>query len=268
VTPAGAQRTFSAGDISLALAVAAAAQLALILLFSLPPPKLIEADISNDNAQPIAISITPVLKLGSKNPTHVPAAWRRKVPAAAPTRGAVPSPLAEKTVEAIPKTSISDAGIVHKTLPDAQPMEVPTQAVTETTLPPTTASALATQGSEQGSVSGTETDPLKARAADMYRAQLQAWFGSQFDVRGKLPFERLRTLHALASVTVSDDRKVVSFSIEKRSGDDIFDGQVQATLARIQGTGAELPAPPLMYPDMLRRTLPVGFSCTIASRCQ
>lgn len=263
----GAGPAFSPRDVSLALAAALAAQIALLLVFSLPSPKLVEADISNANAQPIAVSITPVLKLGSKNPTHVPSAWRRKQAILAPPRGAVPSPQAEKTVEAIPKASVSDAGLPRPDAAEARPTEAP-MPLASANMPSPTPSALPSEGSELGAATGTETDPLKARAADMYRAQLQAWFGAQFDIRGKLPFARLRTLHALAAVTVSGDRKVVAFTLQKASGDDVFDAQVRATLSHIQSSGAELPAPPANYPEMLGSSLPVGFSCTIASRCQ
>jgi hypothetical protein len=265
VIAASARPTFGAKDVSLALAAAVAAQLALLAVFSLPSPKLVEADISNANAQPIAVSITPVLKLGSKSPTHLPAAWRRKQAVVTPPRSAAPSTQAEKTVDAIPKTTVTDAGAPRLDASEARAIETPTASPSS---PTAIASALSTEGSEKGATTGTETDPLKARAADMYRAQLQAWFGSQFDIRGKVPFDKLRTLHALVSVSVSEDRKVVGFALQKASGDDVFDGQVRATLSRIQTSGAELPAPPAMYPEMLRSSLPVGFSCTIASRCQ
>ena len=267
MTATSANPVFGARDLSLALAAAVAAQLALLLVFSLPSPKLIEAEISNVNAQPIAVSITPVLKLGSKNPAHVPAAWQRRQAIVSPSRGAVPSPMAEKTVDAIPKTRVTDAGSPHPDASEIRASELLPSAPS-TNLPLALASALPNEGSEKGATTGTETDPLKARAADMYRAQLQAWFGAQFDIRGKVPFEKLRTLHAVVSVSVSEDRKVVGFVLQRASGDDVFDGQVRATLSHIQPSGAELPAPPAMYPEMLRSSLPVGFSCTIASRCQ
>jgi hypothetical protein len=130
------------------------------------------------------------------------------------------------------------------------------------------ATAASTEGSEQGSVNGTETDPLKARAADMYREQLAAWFASRFDIRGKIPFDDLKKLHAYVQFTVTGDRKVGSFSIVKASGDPIFDGEVRATMTRIQSGGVELPAPPPMYPDMLGQSRQVGFQCNILSRCQ
>jgi len=52
------------------------------------------------------------------------------------------------------------------------------------------------------------------------------------------------------------------------SGDATFDAEVQATLARIQSSGAELPAPPPMYPDMLGQSLPVGFQCSLQKFCE
>jgi len=69
-------------------------------------------------------------------------------------------------------------------------------------------------------------------------------------------------------VTVTGDRKVGSFSVVRPSGDPTFDAEVQATLARIQSSGAELPAPPPMYPDMLGQSLPVGFQCSLQKLCE
>ncbi len=259
---------FDAQQITIALAVAMLAQLLFVLAFSLPSPKLVEADISNANAQPIAVAITPVLKLGSKNPS-VPQKWqRRKPPAPAAAKqepAALPSPQAEKTPQAIPTTHVPDASVSPVPSASAAPEQPNLTAPADST---TAATAASTQGSEQGAANGTETDPLKARAADMYRAQLMAWFASRFNIRGKIPFDQLKKLHASTMVTITPDRRVGGFTITRPSGDPTFDGEVQATLARIQGGGAELPAPPPMYPDMLGASLPVGFSCTIQKACE
>ena len=56
-----------------------------------PRQSSIQADISNDNAQPIAVAITPVLKLGTKTPTKLPSQWTRKKPVAAKSEPAAPS---------------------------------------------------------------------------------------------------------------------------------------------------------------------------------
>jgi len=104
---AAARRTFDTQELVIALAAALLAQLLFVATFQLPPPKLVQAEISNDNGQPIAVAITPVLKLGSKNPTSMPKQWQRKPPApvAAKTdpQAALPSTQADKTPQAIPK---------------------------------------------------------------------------------------------------------------------------------------------------------------------
>jgi len=263
---APARPNFDAQDLTIAFAVALLAQLAFVLAFSLPSPKLIQADISNDNGQPIAVSITPVLKLGTKTASKIPSQWQRKRPVAAKSQAALPSTQAEKTAEAIPKNHAPDASAAPTPLVDSG------KAEPATPIPPENASAVTTaapaEGSEQGAANGTETDPLKGRAADLYRAQLQAWFASHFHIRGKIPFETLKTLHASVVVTVTEDRKVGSFSVVKPSGDATFDAEVHATLSAIQSSGAELPAPPPMYPDMLGKSLPVGFACNLRKLCE
>src|ERR1700736_5387276 len=186
-----AQRTFDAQDITIACAVALLAQLGFVVAFSLPSPKLVQADISNDNAQPIAVAITPVLKLGSKTPSKLPSQWQRRRPLAAKSQAALPSPQAEKTVEAIPKTHVPDAS-VGPWVADAGRVEQPN--LTAPADAGAGATAASTQGSEQGAANGTETDPLKARAVDMYKAQLAAWFAARFQIAGKIPFDRLKTL--------------------------------------------------------------------------
>ncbi len=262
---AGARAVFDAQDLTIACAVALLAQLGFIAVFSLPSPKLVQADISNDNAQPIAVAITPVLKLGSKSPSRLPSRWQRHQPVAAKTQAALPSPQAEKTVQAIPKASVADAAVAP-TVIDAGRLEQPNLTAPEDAA--AVATAPATEGAEQGAASGTETDPLKARAVDMYRATLVAWFGARFRIQGKIPFDKLKTLHATTRVTVTADRKLGTFSLVKPSGDPTFDAEVDATLERIRAGEVELPAPPPMYPYMLDKPLAVGFSCNNPKTCQ
>jgi len=260
---AAARHYFDAQDVIIACLVALLAQLCFVAIFSLPSPKRVQVDISNDNAQPLAVSITPVLKLGSKTPGKLPSRWQRRPPPAPktpPQQAALPSTQAEKTAEAIPKTNLPDAAVA----PAIEPLKsLDSNLTAPADAAPSPATALTTEGSEQGAANGTETDALKGRAADMYRAQLASWFASHFQIRGKVPFDQLKTLHATATVTVTADRKVGSFTVVKPSGDPTFDDEVKATLARIQSGGTELPAPPPMYPDLLGQSLPVGFQCNL-----
>ncbi len=259
-----ARRTFDAQDITIACAVAVLAQVGFVAAFSMPSPKLVQADISNDNARPIAVAITPVLKLGSKTANKLPSPWQRKRPVAAKSQGAVPSPQAEKTPEAIPKTQVADAGVapeITSAKTEAPNLTAPEDASTR-------AAAPQTEGAEQGAANGTETDPLKARYADQYRSTLAQWFMAHFEIRGKIPFDKLKTLHAATLVTVTPDRKLGNFSIVKPSGDTTFDTEVRDTLSRIQASGSEVPAPPPMYPELLGTSIPVGFQCTLQKQCE
>jgi outer membrane biosynthesis protein TonB len=263
-----ARHNFDAQDVVIACLVALLAQLGFVAVFSLPSPKLVQVEFSNDNAQPIAVAITPVLKLGSKTPGKLPSKWTRRPPPAAktpPQQAALPSTQAEKTAEAIPKSNLPDASVA----PVVEPLKsLDSNLTAPADAAPAAAAAASTEGSEQGAANGTETDALKGRAADMYRAQLAAWFASHFQIRGKVPFDQLKTLHATATVTVTADRKVGSFTIVKPSGDATFDDEVKATLARVQSSGTELPSPPPLYPDLLGQSLPVGFQCTVRRLCE
>ena len=192
---AAARHNFDAQDVIIACLVALLAQLCFVAIFSLPSPKLVQVDISNDNAQPIAVSITPVLKLGSKTPGKLPSRWTRRPPPATktppPQQAALPSTQAEKTAEAIPKNSVPDASIAPAVEP-LKSLDSNLTAPADAAAGPVAADS--TEGSEQGAENGTETDALKGRAADMYRAQLAAWFASRFQIRGKVPFDVLKTL--------------------------------------------------------------------------
>jgi hypothetical protein len=265
---ASARRSFDAQDVTIAVAVAILAQLGFVAAFSMPTPQLVEAEISNDNAQPIAVAITPVLKLGSKTPTKLPSTWQRRQPVAAKSQheAALPSTQAQKTPDAIPTTAVPDAAVapVAVDASRAEPLDLTVPVDSGGAAAP----AASTEGSEQGAVGGTETDPLKARAADAYRAQLMRWFMEHFHIRGKLPFDQLKSLHSATTVTITADRKVGGFTVDRPSGDPTFDGEVRSTLSQIQSSGVELPAPPPMYPDILRSTLPVNFACTVQKNCE
>lgn len=102
----------------------------------------------------------------------------------------------------------------------------------------------------------------------MYKAQLAAWFQARFQIAGKIPFEKLKTLQSVVSITVTEDRKMGTFSVAKPSGDPTFDAEVQSTLERIQSGGVELPAPPPMYPEMLGKSLTFRLRCSDQRHCE
>jgi len=270
-------------EIALAVVVSVLAQLTFVCALLLPPPAPLEADFTDDNARPIAVAITPIplLKLGQQKPSLLPSRWQRSAarapkPAAAdPTEVPPPSTLADPNADPIrPTDGGSGSRSADASSSDALDAAAPsaTPDATATPLGALDGSA-ALPGTDQlgaanGSANGTETDPLKARAADIYRAQLASWFAARFQVRGKVPFEELQNLHATAVVTTSADRRVTGFTLAVASGNAAFDEAVRSSLAQVQGGGGELPAPPPAYPEMLTRQVPVSFRCTVRSQCE
>lgn len=115
------------------------------------------------------------------------------------------------------------------------------------------------EGHPDGSPEGTEADPLKARAIDLYRARIIAWFSARFRVSGSgLPSAELERLRVSASVTISSDRRVVSYSMAP-SGSAPFDAAARAALEG--SVGSTIPAPPESYPDIVQTSIHVTFVC-------
>lgn len=257
----------------MAFVLAALMQVVWFLLLSSASPPHIQADISDEATRPMAVAITPVpvLKYGSLRPGQLPKAWQRHPSIAPKPVGALPSPAAEPTPEAIPDAAVPEVAVrpVVSEQGDAGVMTDGSELVVAGGIDAgPVGSASFEPGSPEGSEMGTETDPLKARAISMYRGQLAAWFLSRFGIRGKIPFDTLKSLRAVASVSITSDRTVGGFSIGKPSGNDLFDGEVRAALSRVQSSGATLPPPPPLYPDVLGQNISVSFQCTIRSQCE
>lgn len=254
--------TFRPYELAMAFASAVGAQALFAGLFLLPTPEYREAAISDENAKPIAIAVTPVplLKKGSLVPGKLPSAWERQAPpAAAKTDVAQPSAQADKDAPAKAKL---DAGVA------AHDAQAGPQALAASGDGGSGEPGGSTLGVPNGSPNGTETDPLKGRAADAYRGQLAAWFLAHFMIKGKIPFDELQKLRGEVIVSIGEDRHVGGHSVTRLSGNAVFDAEVEATLTRIRASGAEVPSPPPNYPDLLGRTVTVGFRCTTRSQCE
>lgn len=114
-------------------------------------------------------------------------------------------------------------------------------------------------GHPLGAPEGTETDPLKARAGDVYRSRLVAWFSSRFRVSGSgLPQSTLTKLRVQATVQISPDRRVAGYTMTS-SGNGVFDAAARAALESAKGQ--ELPPPPESYPDLFQTTISLTFVC-------
>ena len=115
-------------------------------------------------------------------------------------------------------------------------------------------------GSPSGSPEGTSTDPLAARALDVYRARLVAWFSSRFRVSGSgLPQSTLVRLKAPATVQIGSDGRVTGYSLGT-SGNPSFDAAARAALESARGQA--IPPPPENYPDLAPPSISVTFVCT------
>jgi hypothetical protein len=271
-------RTFEGLEIGLACFVAVAAQLAFGAMLSASEPSQIKADIGDENAKPMAVAITPIvdeealplLKLGGKKKAALPDMWQKPKPVPLKTKENEVENAIKPSTQADPNAPPLDAAVTEagQDPSDAEVVAKTDQPELDANVDAGPDPQLTGEGSAAGSKDGTEVDPLKAQAKDMYKAQLSAWFSSRFNIKGKIPFETLKTLFAGATVTVTAERKVGGFTITKPSGNPVFDGELEKTLAGIQASGAVLPPPPPMYPDILGSSVPLGFSCKVQKVCE
>jgi hypothetical protein len=263
---------FRPSDYAVAIAVALAVQVGAagaIAASSLERPA--EApEIDKGTAVPVKVVPvvdldSPLLKLGGKKTSaRLPDRWLKQAPKPRVEEKAFVSPKAAKTPDAIPpkEMKIADAG-TEPPPPDAEVAKVVDTEITT----PVDAGAPANvdiEGHQDGVKEGTETDPLKARAVDLYRARIAAWFSSRFRVSGSgLSQEELTALKVGATVELSPDRRVVSYSIVP-SGNAAFDAAARATLEGAKGD--TIPPPPENYPDTIQSRISVTFVCK-ENRC-
>lgn len=251
-------RLFPTGDIVLAGALTILAQGSFIALLAAGEAKPVVADVSDDNSKPVSVSIVPIpddlptLKLGGK-PSTLPDMWQK--PKAAQQKGSESTPSTKADAARAP-TNKSDAGVSDAVSVDP----IAGDAATD----PNASEA----GSAAGSKTGTETDPAKAHAIDQYKAQLNAWFSARFNIKGKVPWETLKTLKAIVVIDITPDRKVGGYDVVKGSGNEAFDDQLYRDLAKVQVSGAVLPPPPENYSDILGTKQRLSFQCTIQAACE
>lgn len=237
--------------------------------------------LADGRPEPVAVEIVPILdeerlptlKYGSKKPSALPDMWQK--PKQIPRQEAAPKAVSPAPAKIGPPTTKADPDL-PATKPvgpepstTSEPAEDPVKKADDTipALDAGPSPSTTNSGSVDGVPSGTEADPLKAQQVSVYRAQLRAWFASRFAIRGKLPFAKLKSLMATATVLVDGSRRVTGYSI-KGSGDPVFDAEVEKTLAAVKTSGAELPPPPDKYPDVLGSSLTLSFQCTVASQCE
>jgi len=188
----------------------------------------------------------PLLKLGSKKvKAKLPDMWTKQAPVQRFEETSAPSPKAAKTPEAIPTTALAKADAAPPP-PDAALAKEVDQPLTDAA--PQAEANLPTEGAADGVKEGTETDPLKARAANLYRAKLLAWFQARFQAPSNLPCDVVHALSASASISVGPDRTITSATMGRPSNNADFDARVKTSLDNF--VGQQLPPPPPLYPDL------------------
>jgi hypothetical protein len=252
-------RLFQPAEIVFAFLVAIGVQIGFLAMLALGEAKPVHGDLTDENARPISVAITPELDLPAgqlKGPggkkTNVPSMWQRKAPQ---THAALPSTKADPTLAGSTSAKVlADAGPPS----DSSGIELPFEAGT---------------GGEAGGPfgfpdGGGPPDEEKARAIVLYRGQLAGWFSARFDIRGKVPFDTLEKLRATVVFEIAPDRTVTSYDVVKGSGNEVFDDRLYRNMASVVAGKAVLPPPPDKYPEVLTPKVTVNFSCTVRAQCE
>lgn len=270
MSPGGALSDFRPREIAAsaiaALAVMTAAGVALrAARFDRPPAPVIDPSVERA-VRVVAVTDTdvPLLALGGKrDPRTLPDRRVEEQPSQRIERKAFVSPKAGKAEADIPppEVAIADAGT------EPPPPDASVALRVDTPIEPSDAGAVANvdrPGSSDGVNGGTETDPLKARAVDLYRGRIASWFSRRFRVSGSgLSQADLVRYRVSATVDVGPDRAVTGYSLVP-SGNASFDAAARAALEGAKGQS--IPPPPENYPDVVQRRINVTFVCK-ENRC-
>lgn len=265
-------RNYHPGEIAIALVVAAAVQVSAVFLLrasNLQRP----ADVAEiDTGSSVPVKVVPVLDLdapalklgGKRDHAKLPDRWLKPRAKPRAEQKAFASTKAEKTAEAAPPKEMevakADTPVPPPEAEVVKEVETPIEVPKEETPP----ANVDEKGHEDGAKDGKETDPLKARAVDIYRDKIRSWFSRRFRVSGSgLSPEDIVKYRVSATVILSSGRSVASYSIVP-CGQAAFDDAARRALESAKGD--ELPPPPENYPDILQSQISLTFTCT-PERC-
>jgi TonB C terminal len=225
-----------------------------------------------DRGTALPVRVTPVLDLdapllklgGKRDVARLPDRWVRQAPRPRVERRAFVSNKAGKSEHDVPPPEVKLAAADAKPPPPdaevAKQVDTPVAAVVDAGAPANVDQA----GHADGVKQGNETEPLKARAVDIYRAKIAAWFSSRFRVSGSgLGKDELVKYRVSATVALGPDRTVSGYGFAP-SGNAAFDRAARATLEGAKGQ--PLPPPPENYPDVAQSQINVTFVCR-ENRC-
>lgn len=194
----------------------------------------------------------PLPKLGVRNPVpnKLPDMWKPPDPARVPPPP-TPAPEVKKPLERDDRqiTKPSEKKETKERPQPETPQAKRVEDLAEKMRREAQEATAAEEGLEDGVKSGTEKDPLKARAVDSYRAKLINWFQQGFSPPiDELGCDELVKLTANVTARLNSDREVTGYSLEP-SGNELFDQRVRAAMEL--HVGQTVPPPPPNYPDLL-----------------
>ncbi len=202
---------------------------------------------------------SPLLKLGGKKVRYkLPDRWVRQAPQKRVERRAFASTKADKSAEAAvpPEVKMADAGTDPPDPDAAVAKEVDQEITEETDAGPANVDE---EGHADGVPEGTETDPLKARAANLYHSRILAFLTAPFRSRcSGLDPKDFEACQPSASVQLGADGTVVGYSFNP-CGTASVDGAARAALGNIQGQS--IPPPPENYPNLRPNSFHVTYVC-------
>jgi hypothetical protein len=102
------------------------------------------------------------------------------------------------------------------------------------------------QGFLNGSDAGTETDPSKVRAGDLYAAQLRAFFHDRWQIPTVISQGEVNKLCTKITIAIDPHMRIwfVQQNPVKASGNDLFDDSARSMLQKLEDDHTILPEPP------------------------
>ncbi|HJL17111.1 MAG TPA: TonB C-terminal domain-containing protein [Sandaracinaceae bacterium LLY-WYZ-13_1] len=97
------------------------------------------------------------------------------------------------------------------------------------------------EGDPEGIEEGTETE---ATEGDIYRGRLYSFFKRGWTVPTTLDDDVVSELTAVARIQIGQNLEIVSFELQRESGNPLFDQSVLEQLTRLQAAGQHIPPPP------------------------
>lgn len=114
---------------------------------------------------------------------------------------------------------------------------------------------------QEGDPDGIEGGEREASEGDLYAGRLSSFFQRGWTVPTTIPRDQVEQMNATALVEISPELRILSFRIQRSSGNPDFDLSVTAQLQRLVDGQAVIPPPPEDVADQyLGQTRPFRFN--------